>query len=161
MSAKIIRQALDLVKPQFRLPIRSGEHGLKHWVRVWANAEMLCEVMNVDPTVPCWFAFMHDSQRFNQDCDDRHGYRAARWVEQLWHQCEIPITPGQLNQLTHALSRHSDGETDPPAKTIAICWDADRLDLGRVGIRPDPRRLCTEHARRPEVIRAAWLRSIS
>ena len=38
--------------------------------------------------------------------------------------------------------------------TIQTCWDADRLDLGRVGITPDPSWLCTEAAKRPEVI--AW-----
>jgi len=27
--------------------------------------------------------------------------------------------------------------------TIQTCWDADRLDLGRVGIIPDPDRMCT------------------
>jgi len=27
--------------------------------------------------------------------------------------------------------------------TIQTCWDADRLDLGRVGITPDPDRMCT------------------
>jgi hypothetical protein len=27
------------------------------------------------------------------------------------------------------------------------CWDADRLDLGRVGITPDPRRLGTKAGR--------------
>jgi uncharacterized protein len=31
--------------------------------------------------------------------------------------------------------------------TIATCWDADRLDLGRVGIVPDPKRMCTDFGR--------------
>jgi uncharacterized protein len=31
--------------------------------------------------------------------------------------------------------------------TLQACWDADRLDLGRVGITPSPRRLCTDAAR--------------
>jgi uncharacterized protein len=43
--------------------------------------------------------------------------------------------------------------------TVATCWDADRLDLGRVGVRPDAGRLCTEPARRQEVIEHAWRRS--
>ena len=29
--------------------------------------------------------------------------------------------------------------------TVQCCWDADRLDLGRV--MPDPRRLCTDAAK--------------
>ena len=36
--------------------------------------------------------------------------------------------------------------------TIQICWDADRLDLGRVGITPHPSRLCTAAAKRLETI---------
>ena len=31
--------------------------------------------------------------------------------------------------------------------TLAVCLDADRLDLGRVGITPDPLRLSTSTAR--------------
>jgi uncharacterized protein len=38
--------------------------------------------------------------------------------------------------------------------TVLTCWDADRLDLGRVGIRPAPRLLCTSAARDPATI--AW-----
>ena len=40
------------------------------------------------------------------------------------------------------------------------CWDADRLDLGRVGIRPDPRRLFTAAARSPELLSWAYQRSL-
>ena len=36
---------------------------------------------------------------------------------------------------------------------------ADRLDLGRVGIRPIPRRLCTLAAREETIIEEAWIRS--
>ena len=39
--------------------------------------------------------------------------------------------------------------------TIETCWDADRLDLGRVGITPHPSHLCTEAAKRPETIKWA------
>lgn len=40
-----------------------------------------------------------------------------------------------------ALTPMSDKTGDP---TIDACFDADRLDLGRVGIIPDPGRLATE-----------------
>ena len=36
--------------------------------------------------------------------------------------------------------------------TICTCWDADRLDLPRVFIEPDPLRLCTHEARDPAMI---------
>jgi hypothetical protein len=49
-------------------------------------------------------------------------------------------------RLRDALARHSDGAVtgDPAA---GCCWDADRLDLCRLGIRPDPRLLSTAAAR--------------
>jgi hypothetical protein len=34
-----------------------------------------------------------------------------------------------------------------PEPTLAVCLDADRLDLPRVGITPDPLRLSTSTAR--------------
>ena len=54
---------------------------------------------------------------------------------------------------------HSDGHTLADV-TAMTCWDADRLDLGRVGIRPHPQRLCNEMARHPEFISTAYLRSL-
>jgi uncharacterized protein len=50
---------------------------------------------------------------------------------------------------------HSDGHRDGHP-TVQTCWDADRLDLGRVGIRPDPRYLCLAAARCPQRIERAW-----
>ncbi len=38
---------------------------------------------------------------------------------------------------------------------MRACWDSDRLDLGRVDVVPDPDYLCTDYARRPDVIAAA------
>lgn len=45
---------------------------------------------------------------------------------------------------------NSDGHT-----TVLACWDADRLDLARVGIQPQPQRLCTGAARDASTIGAA------
>jgi hypothetical protein len=39
--------------------------------------------------------------------------------------------------LFRACCNHTDGTLSADS-TIATCWDADRLDLGRVGIVPDP-----------------------
>jgi uncharacterized protein len=49
----------------------------------------------------------------------------------------------QLDNLCYAIRHHSGGEvsTNP---TIQSCWDADRLDLGRVGIIPSPKFLSVE-----------------
>ena len=63
--------------------------------------------------------------------------------------------PDREFQLLHrACAGHTHEHTHPDV-TIQTCWDADRLDLGRVGIMPEPDFLCTEFARRPETIRWA------
>jgi len=46
-------------------------------------------------------------------------------------------------------------ERNHPDATIQTCWDADRLDLGRVGVMPHPSRLCTDVAKRPDIIKWA------
>jgi uncharacterized protein len=51
----------------------------------------------------------------------------------------------QLDHLCYALQHHSGGEVSTNA-TIQTCWDADRLDLGRVGIFPSAQYLSHEAA---------------
>ena len=59
-----------------------------------------------------------------------------------------------MELLVTACQIHNGGppQTDP---TLAVCLDADRLDLGRVGIIPDPRFLSTATAK-DIAIRNAW-----
>ena len=56
------------------------------------------------------------------------------------------LEDARFELLFEACRLHTDGlvEGDP---TLQACWDADRLDLGRVGILPRPHRLCTDAAR--------------
>jgi uncharacterized protein len=56
--------------------------------------------------------------------------------------------------LYRACEGHTHERTHPDV-TIQTCWDADRLDLGRVGITPHPSRLCTGAAREQEMIKWA------
>ena len=156
----LIHSALELVKPQFRLDIDHGWHGVAHWSRVWYNAKFLSESLSLNPVVPCLFSFLHDSQRFDEGHDILHGHRACEWIDRLVYENKFPhIDSFDLKLLLTAIAGHSQGETKAHP-IVQVCWDADRLDLGRVGIRPDPRYLCTEPAKRPEVIEAAWRRSI-
>lgn len=55
----------------------------------------------------------------------------------------------------HACELHSDSHVEADI-TVRTCRDADRLALGRVGMRPSVRYLCTDEARRAEVIAAAY-----
>jgi uncharacterized protein len=103
------------------------------------------------------FAFLHDSRRRNDGYDPDHGMRAAEFAE-LLNGVAFEIENHELALLTTACRGHSDGLTEGDI-TVLTCWDADRLDLGRVGIKPHPSRLCTEAARDPAVLRWALHRS--
>lgn len=155
---RLVQYTLSLVIPQFRLDL-NGVHGIAHWVRVYKNARELAADEGVDLTVPTLFSFLHDSQRYDDQVDEHHGHRAVRYVHELYKNHQLPISAGKFHTLCQAIEGHSFGEIDADP-VVQCCWDADRLDLGRCGIWPDPRYLCTEHARHPETIRRAVNRSL-
>ncbi len=121
-------------------------HGRSHWWSVLENAETLCaRVPDADREVCRAFALLHDGWRLNDDDDPSHGLRAANQIKAL--KTRLGLSPFQHRKLIEAVARHADGATsrDP---TIGVCWDADRLDLPRVGIEPSPKYLSTDVARR-------------
>lgn len=151
----IVRKALAAVAPEFRLPWHHGHHGIAHWSRVWGHGRRLARALDVDPALLCWFAFLHDSRRENENHDPGHGPRAADFAVRLRRSGVITELPArEFEWLCEAMRRHSDGHVDGEI-ALRACWDADRLDLGRVGIRPAPRHLCTAPAREPQTIAAA------
>lgn len=146
-ACSIARKAIRLVAPQFRLDLRDGVHGVSHWSRVWVHGQALADAMEVNPCIPAWFAFLHDSQRFNDGRDPQHGARAADFAVSLRRSGALrELDAREFEYLCEAMRLHSDGRTvAEPA--VQVCWDADRLDLARVGIDPSPRYLCTDHAK--------------
>lgn len=151
----IIHKALRVVLPQFRLDFAGGIHGVPHWSRVWLHGRTLAAALDVNPQVLAWFAFLHDSQRHNDHRDPQHGSRAADFAVRLRRDGVInEVADWEFEQLCEAMQLHSNGHTigEP---TIVACWDADRLDLARVGTRPRADRLCTALAKRRESIEAA------
>lgn len=133
------------VKAQFKIDL-NGVHGTAHWGRVWNNGQKMIETTGADIEVVRLFAFLHDSQRQNEFDDPSHGFRAAAYASTVRPLFFPHITDKQLKLLQAACLGHSSGELKAD-KTIMTCWDADRLDLWRVGITPDPLRLCTDAAR--------------
>jgi uncharacterized protein len=151
----IIRKALHVVRPQFRLNFAGGIHGVPHWSRVWVHGRALAAAVDVNPQVLAWFAFLHDSQRHNDHHDPQHGRRAADFAVRLRREGVIAeLAAHEFEHLCEAMRLHSDGHTTAEPAIMA-CWDADRLDLARVGIRPHPSRLCTSTARQPNLIASA------
>jgi uncharacterized protein len=135
-----------------------GIHGVSHWARVLENGLRLAQANGADPAVVELFAVFHDARRFNEGRDPGHGRRGGELARTLRGAAfELAEAPFQL--LYRACSGHTGGSSDPDI-TVRTCWDADRLDLGRVGIPPDPRLLCTPAAREREMIAWAYARSI-
>ena len=133
------------VRQAFRLDWQ-GIHGAGHWARVAFHGRYLAKELGVPPLVPHLFALLHDAQRRDEGRDPDHGPRAARFVRQLQAEGRLGLGEEDLDLLAMACEGHSAGSREAPL-IVQVCWDADRLDLGRVGIRPEPKRLCTEPAR--------------
>lgn len=130
----------------FRLPWR-GVHGIPHWIRVRRVGLHLSVHTGADPLVVELFALLHDACRHTEGPDPGHGARAAALLTALTDQGHLHLTPRQRQQLVEALRDHVSGGCQGRDATVSTCFDADRLDLWRVGIQPDPDRMATERAR--------------
>lgn len=148
---------LQKVLSQYRMLIE-GTHGISHWSRVLRIGRYLAPITGADQDICDLFALLHDSQRVTEGPDDLHGIRGASYVESLCD--DLQITSYRLDVLTYAVKYHNIGETSAHDATILTCWDMDRLDLGRVGHRPLPRKLCTDEAKRVGVIDWAYAASV-
>jgi uncharacterized protein len=147
---------LDAIRRGFALRL-DGIHGEAHWARVRDNGLRLAGQTGADPEIVEFFAFLHDAKRQNDGWDREHGQRAAEFVRGLPGSL-LALPADKLDCLVYACAYHSDGLTEANV-TVQTCWDADRLDLGRIGIKPDPCHLCTQAAQDPAVIDWAFLRS--
>lgn len=120
-------------------------HGPDHWRRVERNGLLLATRTGADPDVIRLFALFHDSRRVNDGWDPGHGARGAEFASShRGKSFQLPDT--DFETLLYACIWHTEGVRHDDV-TIATCWDADRLDLGRVGIVPDPKRMCTDFGR--------------
>ncbi len=154
----MVPQALvDLVQTGFALHL-DGIHGIAHWRRVCANGLRLAKSTGADTVIVELFAFLHDSKRMNDGRDPQHGARAAQFAASLRGSL-LTLPDEEFELLRYACEYHTDGLIKAHV-TVQTCWDADRLDLGRIGVRPDPRRLCTTAAREASMIEWAYRQSI-
>ena len=121
-----------------------GHHGIRHWARVRRNGRIIAQhVPNIDLTVLDLFAVLHDAGRHDEDEDPYHGYRCAALLRKVYKPEDFGLNLGQYITLLYAIEHHSE-QVKPISITVAACWNADRLDIGRVGITPDKRFMCAE-----------------
>lgn len=123
-------------------------HGLSHWQRVERNGILLstsngCIREDIHIKVVRFFAYLHDKCRLNDWKDLEHGVRAADMLPTIRDTILKSFTDEEVSLLEKACRYHTTRHrTGNP--TIDVCFDADRLDLGRVGIVPNPKLMATE-----------------
>lgn len=133
-----------------------GIHGVVHWARVMENGLRIADRNGADKEVVALFALFHDARRVNDDWDPNHGLRGGELAKSLRGEL-VHLDDDQFDLLYEACRSHTDGLIEGD-RTVLTCWDADRLDLGRVGITPDPQMLGTTAGR--ELIGWAYNRAI-
>ena len=149
------RQLLAGLKRGFALDW-DGIHGVRHWGRVRRNGLTIATMNAANRRVVALFAVFHDAARWDDGGDPLHGERGAELAVEMQGRF-FTLADDELALLVAACRGHTGGRS-PRNVTIQTCWDADRLDLGRIGIRPSPLYLSTEFAQRPAVIDWAFKR---
>jgi uncharacterized protein len=152
------KEIVRAAKERFVLELH-GIHGVAHWQRVRENGLRIAKHSGADPFLVELFAFLHDCCREDDGSDPGHGERAAEFAQSLRGDL-LHLDDADFDTLFVAIRDHELGYTRGDV-TVITCWDADRLDLGRVWIRPEPRYLCTDYARKKETIEWAYKRSLS
>ena len=112
-------------------------HGPCHWARVERNGLYVAQKTGADKMIVQLFAVFHDCMRQNDNIDPGHGRRGAEYAVQIKDEF-INIPSDDFDKFYYACEWHTDQITTDDV-TITACWDADRLDLGRVGFILDPR----------------------
>ena len=124
-------------------PYLSDVHGIEHWHQVEANGLLLAgRVAGVDVDVVRLFAIFHDSKRFDDGYDPEHGARGAEFARECREAKLFEIEDERFEKLYHACKFHTHERRNDDV-TISTCYDADRLDLGRVGFPLDPEKMAT------------------
>jgi uncharacterized protein len=132
-----VLDAVRVVSPSSGSPF----HGEGHWRRVATNGLDLALEVRADSLLVVLFGLFHDSMRLREGRDDCHGGRGALLASSLNAEL-IGLPKDRLDLLYGACADHTEGRTseDP---TIGACWDADRLDLCRLGRAINPAAMST------------------
>jgi len=134
----------DRVAKDFKCDLNSI-HGPKHWRRVEENALKISATNSAVVDVVRLFAAFHDSRRDSDSFDLAHGEHGARYAAELRGNL-FDLSDAHFDLLYYACVWHTHGKLSENP-TIGACWDADRLDLRRVGIMPSAELMSTELGR--------------
>ena len=124
---------------------KSTIHGPEHWKRVERNGIYIAERVGADITVIKLFALFHDCKRKNDAIDPGHGRRGAEYAKEL--RDDLIDIPNEQFDLFYDACKYHTRKIHTNNITIGVCWDSDRLDLGRIGIKPSVKFMNTEIAK--------------
>ena len=146
---------IRITRAHFVMKDEDSPHGLGHWGRVLENGMKLAPLTGADEVVVALFAIFHDCKREDDSRDHFHGPRAAKFVYEIAPYHLGFLDWKQINTLAKACHGHTNcrNSIDP---TIGTCWDADRLDIPRIGTEEnpypvDPYYLSTDAAKTTEI----------
>lgn len=132
------------LKKHFKLE-QDSLHGPVHWEKVEQIGLAIARKNGADQEVVRLFAWLHDSCRENENHDEKHGERAAKLAKKLRGKM-FNLTDDQFEKLHFACAQHAHGMVCQDM-TVGTCWDADRLDLGRVGTNPEEEYMSTKEGK--------------
>jgi uncharacterized protein len=152
---------IELVKPFAKMD--SEIHGQRHWSHVRRLGLELGNLLNLtDEQLRCieLFALTHDLARTNDGKNTVHSDDGSYLFVDVAKEV-FPLLDGEQRGLIQiCIKHHSDGITaeeaylnqsfrhiawreDDIINTVGCCWDADRLDLLRLGIEPNGKYMST------------------
>ncbi len=138
-------ELLKAVTQHYGSHAKTSIHGVQHWQNVELHGLNIAEDSGADIAVVTLFAWFHDSCRVNEYIDDGHGNRAAEFAATQRRKL-YGLPDHAYAILLEACKGHTNGKTSTEV-TIGTCWDADRLDLTRVGTLPREAFMSTEKGR--------------
>lgn len=121
----------------------SEVHGIEHWHQVEYNGLLLAKKTGADIDVVRLFAIFHDSKRLDDAYDREHGARGAEFAKLCREEKRFELDDKRFDLLYRACEQHTITQNTGDV-TIDTCFDADRLDLGRVGFPLNPEKMATE-----------------
>ncbi len=141
-------------------------HGVAHWSRVHRYGLLLAESLRLTETQKLaivLFAWTHDMARINDGGGNQHSIDGAEYVRHITDTLFSDFPDPVLHVVQNAIRYHSDGMNAEEAlyelpilqesewsreqllNIIGCCWDADRLDLLRLGMMPLDHKMSTPY----------------
>ena len=142
-----IAQYVEQLECRYRSACTCGDldiHGLPHLRQVALVAGRFAAHLGEDVEAAMVMGFFHDCARIHDGGGTQHAHDSAQLARPI---ITADFPHFDVARLCDGIAHHADG-TITDDFLIGCLWDADRLDLRRLGITPNPRLLSTPIARR-------------